>query len=248
MAGAGREYRRVAAWFGATGMTNTSGRGSRSLKTRVKTARKRSNSSTRWLQRQLNDPYVEKARAMGYRSRAAFKLIEIGEKTPLLKPGMRILDLGAAPGGWTQVAVEQVKPDGKVVGVDILDMDAVPGADILKLDFLDDDAPERIREALGGRVDLVMSDMAASTTGHRQTDHLRTMALFEAAYDFAWEVLAPGGAFLAKVFRGGTEQSLLADMKRRFRSVRHVKPPSSRPESVELYVLAEGFRGGDNDE
>ncbi|MCB1471819.1 MAG: RlmE family RNA methyltransferase [Rhodobiaceae bacterium] len=224
------------------------GSGRSSLKTRVKTARKRSTSSTRWLQRQLNDPYVEKARAAGYRSRAAFKLVEIDEKHPLLKPGMRVLDLGAAPGGWTQVAAERIAPDGKLVAIDILEMDPVPGADVLQLDFLDADAPEKLRAALGGPVDLVLSDMAASTTGHRQTDHLRTMALFEAAYDFACEVLAPGGAFLAKVFRGGTEQSLLADMKRRFRSVRHVKPPSSRPESVELYVLAEGFRGGDNDE
>lgn len=243
MAGTGRQSCRGKCKRGAAGMTKSSGRGTRSLKTRVKTAKKRSTSSTRWLQRQLNDPYVEKARAFGFRSRAAFKLVEIDEKNPLLKPGMRILDLGAAPGGWTQVAVEKIKPDGMVVGVDILDMDAIPGAEILKLDFLDDDAPQRIQDALGGRVDLVMSDMAASTTGHRQTDHLRTMALFEAAYAFACEVLAPGGAFLSKVFRGGTEQTLLADMKRNFESVKHVKPPASRPESVELYVLAQGFRG-----
>lgn len=228
-------------------MTKTPGSGSRSLKTRVKTARKRSTSSTRWLQRQLNDPYVEKARAAGYRSRAAFKLEEIDDKHAVLKPGMRVLDLGAAPGGWTQVAVERIKPDGMIVAIDLLDMDPVSGAQVLKLDFLDEDAPGRIEAALGGPVDFVMSDMAAPTTGHRQTDHLRTMALFEAAYEFACQVLAPGGAFLSKVFRGGTEQTLLADLRRNFTKVRHVKPPASRAESVELYVLAEGFRGGQSD-
>lgn len=228
-------------------MTKTPGSGSRSLKTRVKTARKRSTSSTRWLQRQLNDPYVEKARAAGYRSRAAFKLEEIDDKHAVLKPGMRVLDLGAAPGGWTQVAVERIKPDGMIVAIDLLDMDPVSGAQVLKLDFLDEDAPGRIEAALGGPVDFVMSDMAAPTTGHRQTDHLCTMALFEAAYEFACQVLAPGGAFLSKVFRGGTEQTLLADLRRNFTKVRHVKPPASRAESVELYVLAEGFRGGQSD-
>lgn len=225
-------------------MSKPPGSGTRNLKTRVKTARKRSTSSTRWLQRQLNDPYVEKAKAAGYRSRAAFKILEIDDQHGFLTPGARVLDLGAAPGGWTQVAAERIKPDGKLVAIDILDMDPVFGADVLKLDFLADDAPERLHEALGGQADVVLSDMAASTTGHRQTDHLRTMALFEAAYDFACEVLAPGGTFLSKVFRGGTEQTLLQDMKRKFRSVRHVKPPASRPESVELYVLAQGFRGG----
>ncbi|MFN0263250.1 RlmE family RNA methyltransferase [Tepidamorphus sp. 3E244] len=229
-------------------MSKTPGSGSRGLKTRVKTARKRSNSSTRWLQRQLNDPYVEKARAAGYRSRAAFKLTEIDEKTPLLTPGLRVLDLGAAPGGWTQVAAQKLGETGKIVSVDILEMDAIPGAEILQLDFLDNDAPDKIRDALGGPADLVISDMAAPTTGHRQTDHLRTMALFEAAYDFALEVLSPGGAFLSKVFRGGTEQTLLADMKRNFETVKHVKPPASRPESVELYVLAQGFRGSAQDD
>lgn len=187
-------------------MSKTSDRrGRNTLKTRVKTAKKRSVSSTRWLQRQLNDPYVEQARAEGFRSRAAFKLLEIDEKHPLLKPGMKVLDLGAAPGGWTQVAARRLGPQSKIVCVDILDMDPVPGAEILKLDFLDPDAPQIIRDALGGTADLVMSDMAAPTTGHRQTDHLRTMALFEAAYEFACEVLSPGGAFLSKVFRGGTE-------------------------------------------
>lgn len=225
-------------------MSKTSDRrGRNTLKTRVKTAKKRSVSSTRWLQRQLNDPYVEQARAEGFRSRAAFKLLEIDEKHPLLKPGMKVLDLGAAPGGWTQVAARRLGPQSKIVCVDILDMDPVPGAEILKLDFLDPDAPQIIRDALGGPADLVMSDMAAPTTGHRQTDHLRTMALFEAAYEFACEVLSPGGAFLSKVFRGGTEQGLLADIKRNFETVRHIKPPASRPESVELYVLAQGFRG-----
>ena len=214
------------------------------LKTKVRTARKRSVQSTRWLQRQLNDPYVEEARRQGYRSRAAFKLIEIDDKERILKPGARVLDLGAAPGGWTQVAVDRVGPEGRVVAVDMLDMEPVPGAAVLKLDFLDADAPGRIEEALGGPVDVVLSDMAAPTTGHRQTDHLRTMALFEAGYDFALTVLKPGGAFLSKVFRGGTEAQLLQQMRQRFETVKHTKPPASRKESVELYVLASGFRGG----
>ncbi|MEM8878088.1 MAG: RlmE family RNA methyltransferase [Pseudomonadota bacterium] len=212
------------------------------LKTKVKTARKRSVQSTRWLQRQLNDPYVEEARRQGFRSRAAFKLIEIDDREGILSSGARVLDLGAAPGGWTQVAVERVGPQGKVVAVDLLDMEPVPGAQVLKLDFLDPDAPEKIEHALGGPVDVVLSDMAAPTTGHRQTDHLRTMALFEAGYDFALAVLKPGGAFLSKVFRGGTESQLLQQMRQRFDKVKHIKPPASRKESVELYVLASGFR------
>ena len=216
------------------------------LKTRVKTARGRSSSSTRWLQRQLNDPYVEKAQAAGYRSRAAFKLAEIDDKHRFLKPAARVLDLGAAPGGWTQVAAERIGPDGAIVAIDLLEMDPLPGADVLRMDFMDENAPARLETALGGPVDVVLSDMAAATTGHRRTDHLRTLALFEAAYDFALQVLTPGGTFLAKVFRGGTEQALLADMKRRFASVRHIKPPASRAESVELYVLASGFRGAGN--
>ena len=229
-------------------MTGTgSGSGRRGgLKTRVKTARRRSASSTRWLQRQLNDPYVEKAKAAGYRSRAAFKLAEIDDRHGFLRPGARVLDLGAAPGGWTQVAAGRIGPDGRILAIDLLAMDPLAGADVMQMDFMDDDAPARIEAALGGPVDVVLSDMAAATTGHRQTDHLRTLGLFEAAYDFACEVLAPGGTLLAKVFRGGTEQALLADMKRRFTTVRHIKPPASRAESVELYVLATGFRDADN--
>lgn len=235
-------------------MSREGGRQGR-LKTRVKTARRRSASSTRWLQRQLNDPYVEKARAAGYRSRAAYKLVEIDDKYTLLKPGGRIVDLGAAPGGWAQVAADRVgsmsdkrgadkRGAGKVVAIDILEMDPLPGVEVLQLDFLDDSAPERLQAALGGQADLVMSDMAPPTTGHRQTDHLRIMGLCEVALDFARQVLQPGGAFLAKVFRGGTESQLLADMKRDFTTVRHVKPPASRADSAELYVLATGYRGG----
>ena len=232
-------------------MSREGGRQGR-LKTRVKTARRRSASSTRWLQRQLNDPYVEKARAAGYRSRAAYKLVEIDDKYALLKPGGRIVDLGAAPGGWAQVAADRVGSAsgkagagrGRVVAIDILEMDPLPGVDTLQLDFLDDSAPDRLRAALGGPADLVMSDMAPPTTGHKQTDHLRIMGLCEVALDFAREVLKPGGAFLAKVFRGGTESQLLADMKRDFATVRHVKPPASRADSAELYVLATGYRGG----
>lgn len=216
------------------------------LKVRVRTARKRSSASTRWLARQLNDPYVERARSEGYRSRAAYKLAEIDDKHRFLKPGGRVVDLGAAPGGWSQVAAERVGSaagKGRVVAIDILEMDPVPGVEILHLDFLDASAPARLREALGGPADVVLSDMAPPTTGHRQTDHLRIMAMCEAALEFAREVLAPGGTFLAKVLRGGTEGGMLADMKRDFDKVRHVKPPASRADSAELYVLATGFRG-----
>lgn len=216
------------------------------IKVRVRTAKRRSTSSTRWLERQLNDPYVEKARAEGYRSRAAYKLIELDDRFHLLKPGARVVDLGAAPGGWSQVAAARVGSaggKGRVVAIDILEMDAIPGVEVLHLDFLDDAAPERLKAALGGPADVVLSDMAPATTGHRQTDHMRIMALCEAALDFARQVLAPGGAFLAKVLRGGTEGALLADMKRDFAAVRHVKPPASRADSAELYVLATGFRG-----
>lgn len=214
----------------------------RRLKARVKTAKGRKTSSTRWLQRQLNDPYVEAARRAGYRSRAAFKLIGLDDKCGLLKKGARVLDLGAAPGGWTQVAVERAGP-GNVFAVDLLPMDPVPGAEILQLDFLDPDAPGRIQDWLGTPVDVVLSDMAAPATGHRQTDHLRIMALCEAAWELARDVLAPGGAFCAKVLQGGTEQDLLAELRRAFASVRHVKPEASRPESAEIYVVARGFRG-----
>ncbi|MBO6756621.1 MAG: RlmE family RNA methyltransferase [Roseibium sp.] len=223
------------------------GSGHRGLHVRVKTATGRRESSTRWLERQLNDPYVRRAKLDGYRSRAAYKLIEIDDKHHLLKPGYRVVDLGAAPGGWCQVAVDRVKsaPEApKVVAIDYLDMDHIPGVTFLKKDFLDDDAPDALMEALGGhRPDVVLSDMAAPTTGHRQTDHLRTTHLFEVAVDFARQNLVPGGTFLAKVFRGGTENALLAGLKRDFKSVFHVKPPASRKESPELYVIATGYRG-----
>ncbi|WP_137389617.1 RlmE family RNA methyltransferase [Rhodoligotrophos defluvii] len=221
-------------------------RGQRQLSVRVKTAKKRSVSSKLWLERQLNDPYVAEAKRQGYRSRAAFKLIEIDDKYWLLKPGMRVVDLGAAPGGWSQVAankVEAAEGSGRVVAVDINAFEPLPGVASVIMDFLDRNAPAAIIDALGGEADLVMSDMAAPATGHAKTDHLKIMALCEAALDFAFEVLKPGGAFLAKVFQGGTEHELLAQMKRSFKAVRHVKPKASRPESAELYVLATGFRG-----
>jgi 23S rRNA (uridine2552-2'-O)-methyltransferase len=215
--------------------------------TKVKTARGRKLSSTLWLQRQLNDPYVQRARAEGYASRAAYKLLEMDDRYGILKPGQRIVDLGAAPGGWCQVAVARTgssADDMRVVGIDYLDMDPVAGATILKKDFLDDDAPDALIEALGGhKPDIVLSDMAAPTTGHRRTDHIRTMALVEVALDFALDVLPKGGHFLAKTFQGGTEGELLAQMKREFTSVHHVKPPASRDGSVELYLLAKGRKG-----
>lgn len=220
--------------------------GARVLRTKVKKKRGLKESSRRWLERHLNDPYVQRSKADGYRSRAAYKLIEIDDKHKLLKPGMRVIDLGAAPGGWCQVAVSRVKStaeEPRVVGIDYLEMDAVPGAVILELDFLDDSAPARLQEALGGEPDIVMSDMAAPTTGHRRTDHLRTMHLCEVAVDFAISVLKPGGHFLTKTFQGGTESDLLAQLKRNFRTVHHVKPPASRDESVELYLLAKDFKG-----
>jgi 23S rRNA (uridine2552-2'-O)-methyltransferase len=223
------------------------GSGRRSLKVRVKTARRRSASSTRWLERQLNDPYVARARDEGYRARSAYKLIEIDDRHHLLAPGKRVVDLGAAPGGWSKIAADRVRStdaDPLVVAVDILDMDPLPGVLVLKKDFLEENAPDLIRAALGGHgADVVLSDMAAPTTGHRRTDHLRTIYLCEVAADFALSVLKPGGHFVAKVFRGGAEGELLAILKRNFASVHHVKPPSSRPESVELYLVAKGFRG-----
>jgi len=222
--------------------------GQRELRTRLKSARGRKLSSQRWLERQLNDPYVARSKREGYRSRAAYKLIEIDDRFGLLKPGRRVIDLGAAPGGWSQVAAARVgstAEDPRVVAIDYLDVDPIPGVVVLKKDFLDHDAPELIRGALGGKkAEIVLSDMAAPTTGHRATDHLRIVALCEAAADFARDVLSPGGAFLAKVFRGGTESKLLADLKRDFAKVQHVKPPASRPDSPELYLLATGFRGG----
>jgi 23S rRNA (uridine2552-2'-O)-methyltransferase len=216
---------------------------------RLKTAGRRKASSTHWLERQLNDPYVSEAKRLGYRSRAAFKLIQLDDRFHFLKPGARVLDLGAAPGGWTQVAAARVKAAegrGEVVAIDYLPMDAVPGASVLAGDFLAADAPDRLRAALGGSADVVLSDMAAPTTGHAATDHLRIMALAEAAYDFARGVLAPGGTFIAKVLQGGSERTLLDALKRDFSSVRHVKPPASRAESAEVYVVAQGFRGGDS--
>ncbi len=228
----------------------TKGSGSRMLFEKVKTAKKRKPSSTRWLQRQLNDPYVHEARKQGYRSRAAFKLTGLDDRFHLLKPGLKVVDLGAAPGGWTQVAVERVKPSpangGCVVGIDILEWDPLPGATVLVGDFLADDSPERLKQALGGPADLVLSDMAAPATGHAATDHLRIVAMVEVALDFAMDVLAPGGAFVAKVFQGGTERTLLEALKRAFTVVRHAKPPASRAESAETYVVATGFRGRPN--
>jgi 23S rRNA (uridine2552-2'-O)-methyltransferase len=216
--------------------------GERRLKVRVKDKRKSPSSKT-WLTRQLNDPYVARARREGLRSRAAFKLTEIDDKHHLLKPGARVLDLGAAPGGWSQVARKRVGERGSVVAIDVLDMDAIPGVEFATMDFLDADAPEKLKAMLGGAADVVLSDMAANTTGHRPTDHLKIMALVEAAAEFAREVLKPGGSFLAKVIQGGTEAALLAALKRDFASVKHVKPAASRSDSAELYVLASGFRG-----
>ena len=223
-----------------------SGSGTRALKVRVKTGSKRSLSSKLWLERQLNDPYVARARREGYRSRAAFKLTEIDDKAHFLKKGARVVDLGAAPGGWSQVAVKRVgAPDnGRVLGIDVLPMDPVAGAEFAVMDFLEASAPEKLKAMLGGPADVVLSDMAANATGHARTDHLRIMALVELATDFAREVLAPGGAFLAKVLQGGTEATLLAGLKRDFTSVKHIKPPASRADSAELYLLATGFRGG----
>lgn len=221
------------------------GGGGRDLTKRLRTARKRTTSQQKWLERQINDPYVARAKREGYRSRAAYKLLEIDAKHKVLKPGDRVVDLGAAPGGWSQVAVAKVGAParGKVVGIDILDMDSVPGMDFARIDFLDPEAPEKLKAMLGGPADVVLSDMAANTTGHKQTDHLRTMNLVEAAAEFAREVLAPNGRFLAKVLAGGTERELLARLKKDFREVKHVKPPASRSGSSELYVLAAGFRG-----
>lgn len=226
-------------------MTDRSSRGGppsrRAPSVRVKTAAKRSLSSARWLQRQLNDPYVAEAQRLGLRSRAAFKLMQLDDRFRLLRKGMRVVDLGAAPGGWTQVVVERT--GGPVVALDILEMEPIPGAEVLHADFLDPAAPDRLKAALGGQADLVISDMAAPTTGHPKTDHLRVIGLCEAALDFAGEVLAPGGGFIAKVFQGGAERELLDRLKRDFAQVRHAKPPASRAESSETYVVATGFRG-----
>jgi 23S rRNA (uridine2552-2'-O)-methyltransferase len=217
----------------------------RALKVRVKGGRGRTLSSKLWLERQLNDPYVARAKREGFRSRAVYKLAEIDDKFHFLKPGGKVVDLGAAPGGWSQLVAKRVgaaQGRGRVVAIDILKMEPVPGVDFLELDFLDEKAPEILRGVLGGPADAVLSDMAANATGHRQTDHLKIMALAEMAAEFAAEVLTPGGAFVAKVLQGGTEVSLLAKLKRDFAGVKHVKPAASRPDSAELYLVATGFR------
>lgn len=213
---------------------------------RVRTARNRTAASTRWLERQLNDPYVRRAKAEGYRSRAAYKLLELDEKFGLLKGARRIVDLGVAPGGWAQVARKRV-PAANVVGIDLLPTDPIDGVTLFQMDFTAEDAPERLRDALGGPADLVMSDMAANTVGHAQTDHLRTMALVEAAAWFAIETLRPGGGFIAKVLAGGADNDLVALLKREFTTVKHAKPPASRKESSEWYVIAQGFKGRADD-
>ena len=209
---------------------------------RVKTAKGRKVSSTRWLERQLNDPYVKRAKAENYRSRAAYKLIELDERFGLLKGVRAVVDLGIAPGGWSQVVKRKI-PQAGVVGIDLLPTDPIEGVTILEMDFMAEHAPERLKEALGGPADLVLSDMAANTVGHQQTDHLRTMALVEAGLEFAVEVLRPGGAYVAKVLAGGADNQLVAEMKRHFTAVKHAKPPASRKGSSEWYVIAQGFKG-----
>jgi 23S rRNA (uridine2552-2'-O)-methyltransferase len=222
------------------------GSGPRQLKVRVRGGKNRSQSSKLWLERQLNDPYVARAKREGMRSRAAYKLLEIDDRAHFLRKGARVVDLGAAPGGWSQVAARRVgAPEhGRVVAIDVLPIDPIPGVDFAGLDFLDESAPAKLKEMIGGRAEVVMSDMAANATGHAKTDHLKIMALVEAAADFAREVLAPGGSFLAKVLQGGTEAELLASLKRDYKTVKHVKPAASRADSAELYLLATGFRGG----
>ncbi len=228
-----------------------SGRGARELAVRVKTARGRKQSSTRWLERQLNDPYVRRARTEGYRSRAAFKIMELDDRFRFLVPGARVVDLGSAPGGWLQVAVRRInalgemrgKPVGRIIGIDLQEVEPVPGAEIHQLDFLEDGADVQVREWLGGQADVVMSDMAAAASGHRQTDHLRIITLCETAAEFAFDVLAPGGTFVAKVLAGGAEAGLQKLLKQRFEKVSNVKPPASRKDSSEKFVVATGFRG-----
>jgi 23S rRNA (uridine2552-2'-O)-methyltransferase len=210
--------------------------------TRVRTAKGRKVGSTKWLERQLNDPYVKRARAEGYRSRAAYKLIELDERFGFLKGAERVVDLGVAPGGWTQVVRKRL-PRATLVGIDLLPTDPIDGATLIEMDFMDEAAPERLKDALGGPADLVLSDMAANTVGHPQTDHLRTMALVEAGLEFAGGVLKPGGAYVAKVLAGGADHQLVAELKRLFASVKHAKPPASRKGSSEWYVVAQGFKG-----
>ena len=210
---------------------------------RLRTAKGRKVSSTRWLERQLNDPYVRRAKAENYRSRAAYKLLELDERFGLLKGVHAVVDLGIAPGGWSQV-VRRKASQAKLVGIDLLPTDPIEGVVILHMDFMDDEAPEKLRQALGGPADLVLSDMAANTVGHQQTDHLRTMALVEAGLEFAKDVLRPGGAYVAKVLAGGADSGLVAELKRHFATVKHAKPPASRKDSSEWYVIAQGFKGG----
>lgn len=217
-------------------------RGRHQLTVRVKTSKYRDKSSNRWLERQLNDPYVAESKRLGYRSRAAFKLIQLDEKFHFLGKGKRIVDLGCAPGGWTQVAVERNKGTGQVVGIDILEAEPIKGATLIQQDFTEPEAADRLKELLNGEADIVMSDMAANTTGHQQTDHLRTIGLVEIAYEFAKEVLAPNGIFIAKVFKGGAEGALLADVKKNFTKVAHAKPDASRQGSPEEYLVAIGFK------
>lgn len=230
---------------GPGGQAGPSGRG---LKTRVRSAKGRSLSSARWLERQLNDPYVAEAHKRGYRSRAAFKLAQIDDKFAILRPGARVVDLGAAPGGWSQVACERCGDAARIVALDLQEMEPLPGVVVLRGDFGEPAVQARVREALGGPADVVLSDMAAPATGHAQTDHLRIMRLAEEAYAFAAEILAPGGAFVAKVLQGGSEATLLAALKRAFAKVRHVKPPASRADSAELYLVATGFRGAEGED
>lgn len=229
----------------------SSGRGQRDLKVKVKTARGRKMSSTLWLQRQLNDPYVKRARADGYRGRAAYKILEVDDKFRFLVPGARVVDLGCAPGGWIQVAVPRInalgtrtsKAQGTILGIDLQEVEPIAGAEIHQLDFLEDDADQKVKDWLGGPADVVMSDMAAASSGHKQTDHLRIMALCEAAAYFAFDVLDPGGTFVAKVLAGGAEGDLQQVLKQRFTKVSHVKPPASRADSSEKFVVATGFKG-----
>ena len=217
-------------------------RGDRGLHVRVRTGRGRTVSSNRWLERQLNDPYVRRAKADNYRSRAAYKLLELDERFGLLKGVQAVIDLGIAPGGWSQVVSRRV-PAAKIAGIDLLPTDPIEGVTILQMDFMDDDAPSKLQEALGGPPDLILSDMAANTVGHSRTDHLRTMGLVEAGLEFAVETLRPGGAFVAKVLAGGADSNLVAELKRHFTTVKHAKPPASRKESSEWYVVAQGFKG-----
>lgn len=230
---------------------NTSGRGQRDLTVKVKTAKGRKLSSTRWLQRQLNDPYVKRAQAEGYRGRAAYKIMELDDKYGFLKPGARVVDLGCAPGGWCQVAVPRVnalgevqgKPKGRIIGIDLQDIEPIPGCELHQLDFMEDGADDKVKAWLGGRADVVMSDMAAASSGHKQTDHLRIIALCEAAAYLAFDVLEKGGTFVSKVLAGGAEGELQKLLKQRFDKVANVKPPASRADSSEKFVVAIGFRG-----